>query len=358
MRFHMNARLLAMVLMGTVAACQSDRGPAEPKAEGWTTIEPGGETLCATGTPFRFHVRGDDPDRVIVFLNGGGACWNGDLCDLETEPSPYTPFVDMDSNNPAYLSGVFDNVNPENPFAGWTQIFVPYCTGDSHLGAKDAGYTTTGGKQVTIHHRGKTNVQAALDWLYANRAAPEKVFVTGGSAGAIASPYYTGLVAEYYPQAEVVNLADGAGGYRSPVIASVLEAWGAFEDVPAWPEFALVDRSTASVEDFFRVTAARHPEAQLSRFDNVDDEVQQGFLALLGTAEPVRALLAANNADLARDVPDIRTFSAPGKTHTALRDDRFYTDMVGGVRIVDWTRDLVGGKPVVTLSCEADQTCD
>ena len=105
----------------------------------------------------------------------------------------------MESNTPTKIGGVFDAANPENPFKGWTQVFVSYCTGDSHLGAKDLAYTTSAGKALTIHHRGKVNVQSALDWEYANYPAPSRVFVGGGSAGAIASPFYAGVVADHYP---------------------------------------------------------------------------------------------------------------------------------------------------------------
>ncbi|WP_213268409.1 pectin acetylesterase-family hydrolase [Hyphomonas sp.] len=364
MKSRSGALLAGLVLSAVTAGCSArpdvQQAPplAEAKAAGWTLIEPGGDTLCATGTPFRFHVRQGDPERVMIFLNGGGACWSGDLCDLATEPTPYTPFADMESNQPDQLDGVFDNRAAGNPFAGWTQVFVPYCTGDAHLGARDATYKTSAGADVMIHHRGKTNVQAALEWVYANQAAPERVFVTGGSAGAIASPYYAGLVSEHYPQAEVIQLADGAGGYRSPGISGVLEAWGAFEALPDWPEFASVERATATTEDFFRVTAARYPDLQLARFDNVDDEVQQSFLGLLGTGEPVRALLAANSADLARDIAGIRTFSAPGMGHTALRYGVMYSTEAEGVQLADWVRDLAEGRPVKTVSCERDNSCD
>ncbi|PKQ06785.1 MAG: hypothetical protein CVT72_05545, partial [Alphaproteobacteria bacterium HGW-Alphaproteobacteria-11] len=37
----------------------------------WTTIAPGGETSCALGTPFEFHVKPGASDRLFVFLNGG-----------------------------------------------------------------------------------------------------------------------------------------------------------------------------------------------------------------------------------------------------------------------------------------------
>lgn len=347
----------AWVLGALLPGCATLADP-QPAPADWVMIEPGGETLCATGTPFRFHVRAGDPSRVMLFLNGGGACWSGDLCDLATEPTPYTPFADMASNDPALLEGVFDTANSENPFLGWTQVFVPYCTGDSHLGSKDVTYSTSTGGEATIHHRGKTNVQAALDWLYANRPDAKRVFVAGGSAGAIASPYYAAVVADHYPAAQIVQLADGSGGYRAPGIAGVLEAWGAFDGAPAWPELAAIDPATATTEDFFRVTAARHPGVKLARFDNVDDQVQQDFLGLLGSGEPVRALVEANNAELAQDIPAIRTYAAKGDAHTALRFDAFYSTTAGGVDLADWVRDLAEGRAVETLSCAADASCD
>lgn len=355
MKTHIGALVTALMAAAGVWACA---GPNSSQAESWTEIEPGGETLCATGTPFRFHVRQGHADRVMIFLNGGGACWSGDLCDLSTGANPYTPFSEDDVNDPKYLSGVFEDGKRDNPFSGWTQIFVPYCTGDAHLGSGDVTYTTSAGPEAIIHHRGKANVQAALDWVYANRPSASRIFVTGGSAGAIASPYYAGLLAEHYPDADIAQLADGSGGYRTPAISGVLETWGAFEGVPAWPEFSLIDHTAASTEDFFRVTAARHPQVQLARFDHVDDQVQQDFLALLGTAEPVRKLQAANNADLVRDIPGIRIFSSRGDAHTALRQDNFYTEQAGGMRLADWVGDLAEGKDVETLSCETDASCD
>lgn len=352
----------ALVAILGLAACKAAPVPAvstEPAnaaapVAAWETIEPGGDTLCATGTPYRFHVRAGDPDKVMIFLNGGGACWSGDLCDLATEPTPYTPFSEMDANTPRLMGGAFDAANPANPFAGWTQVFVPYCTGDAHLGAKDVTYTTSAGGEVVIHHRGKANVQSALDWVYAHHTAPASVFVGGGSAGAIASPYYAGIVAEHYPQADITQNADGAGGYRAAMVAQIFEIWGVFEGTPDWPELAAIDRSTATMEDLFRVTAARYPRVQLSQFNTVDDGVQQQFLALMGVTTPVRDLMRANLADLSAGIPGFRAYSAAGADHTLLRYDRLYTTGIGGVAATDWYRDLVSGLEIASLSCETE----
>ncbi|MFN3910887.1 pectin acetylesterase-family hydrolase [Hyphomonas sp.] len=355
------AAIAALTLFAGCKAAEEKPAPVMAEAAeappAWTTIAPGGDTLCATGTPYSFHVRGGDASRVMIFLNGGGACWSGDLCDPALGANAYTPFAEMDANTAGTKGGAFDSANPENPFAGWTQVFVSYCTGDAHLGARDATYTTSTGKELTIHHRGKANVQSALDWVYANYPAPSRVFVGGGSAGAIASPFYAGVVADHYPQAEIVQYGGGAGGYRAGAVSGLLEAWGTFASMPDWPELAAFDRAAFTTEDFFRVTAARHPDMRMHQFNNVDDEVQQMFLGLMGATDPVRGLLQANLDELAAEIPNFRSYSASGKDHTLLRYDRLYTTETGGVRAVDWVRGLAGGRDVQSVSC-LDEGCD
>ncbi|NIW24923.1 MAG: hypothetical protein GWN29_10345, partial [Gammaproteobacteria bacterium] len=45
-------------------------------ADGWNTINPGGDTMCVYGTPYGFFVRPDDPRKLLVTFPGGGACWS------------------------------------------------------------------------------------------------------------------------------------------------------------------------------------------------------------------------------------------------------------------------------------------
>ncbi len=362
MRLVLTMLAAACLLAGCKAAGDQPAPPAAeaaaPPPAAWTTISPGGDTLCATGTPYRFHVRAGDASRVMIFLNGGGACWSGELCDPSLGLNAYTPFAEMESNTPARMGGVFDAANPENPFASWTQVFVSYCTGDSHLGARDMTYPKQAGGDITIHHRGKANVQSALDWVYANYPAPSRIFVGGGSAGAIASPFYAGVVADHYPQAEVVQYGGGAGGYRAGAVSGLLETWGTFETMPDWPELAMFDRARFTTEDFYRVTARRHPGMRMSQFNNVDDEVQQMFLGLMGVRDPVRGLMAANISELRAEIPNFRAYSAAGKDHTLLRYDRLYTIETGGVRASDWVRGLAEGRDVATVDCAAETACD
>jgi hypothetical protein len=57
--------------------------------------------------------------------------------------------------------GIFEQANPANPFSEYSAVHVRYCTGDIHLGDRDATYTIHDDKgesrQFKIHHRGQVN---------------------------------------------------------------------------------------------------------------------------------------------------------------------------------------------------------
>ena len=50
--------------------------PAPPA--GWTRIVPGGECTCATRGEFSFWDHRGDPTKVVLFFQGGGACFNAE----------------------------------------------------------------------------------------------------------------------------------------------------------------------------------------------------------------------------------------------------------------------------------------
>ena len=171
-----------------ITSAQADLPSLAELEDGWNVIPTGG--MCSAGTPYQFYSReSTTSDNLMVFFNGGGACWFGQACDLESEPNIHFPFADMDQNNPGLGSGVFELENPDNPFADYDMVFIPYCTGDVHIGSgeRDYTYTNADGEETTVttFHNGYENVSVVLNWTYENFSSPESVLVTGSSAGAI-----------------------------------------------------------------------------------------------------------------------------------------------------------------------------
>ncbi len=128
----------------------------------------------------------------------------------------YQPFAGLEKD-PSNLGGVFDIGNPENPLADYTLVYLPSANGDVFLGDSVTTYDVpaTGGqpaRKISILHKGYDNAASALDWMFKTYRDPKTVAVMGWSAGAIALPIFTHIVAQHYPDASVTHFADGAGG--------------------------------------------------------------------------------------------------------------------------------------------------
>jgi hypothetical protein len=312
----------------------------------WQAVEPGGETLCADGSPYRFFVYPGDPSRLLVEFEGGGACWDAATCSL----SIYSRRVTIDPvqvEQSGRLVGIYDRKNPENPFREWTHVYVPYCTGDLHWGQNDKTYTAPSGPFV-VHHRGAVNAAAALSWTYENVRAPRQVFVAGCSAGGYGSALWSAHVMSHYSGASSAQLSDSGAGVVPPGFFAIpLASWGA---AAAWPNFipALsldhLDAAKVTMADFYTALAGYYPLSAFSQFNRLADATQVFFYILtkgaLVTPEEWAAQMQASLAQVRSTSPNFFSYTAPGTDHCVINSPAVYTTEVGGVRLVDWIRTL------------------
>src|ERR1700752_3258497 len=193
--------------------------PAKSSAAGvWQKIAGGDGTSCSDKSPYAFYVHPGDRRQVLIYFQGGGACWSGQTCD--PKQNLYRP--SLAEFDPTRGQGIFDFENAENPFRNYLVVFVPYCTGDVHLGNRQANYLSG---QPALQHKGFVNAMSAVRWVFDQVANPQRVFVAGGSAGAMASPFYAGRVADHYRRASVVQFGDSAGWLGGPAIPGMFQAW-------------------------------------------------------------------------------------------------------------------------------------
>ena len=343
------------------------QAPLADLGEGWNTITPGGSTTCSDGSPFRFFVRKADPTQLVFYLQGGGGCWTAQTCDPEGRPT-YTMTAAEEMHSPSGADpeegtahGIAAFNHPENPFADHSFVFVPYCTGDVHIGDRDAVYEVSAtdeapAREVTIHHRGYTNGRAALDWTYEHFLGPETVFVTGSSAGSIPSPVYARHFAENYPDARITALGDGAGGYRQIGDTRPHEAWGTLAALSHFENMAETSTENFSFETLYIQAAKAHPETMFARYDTAEDDVQIQFLQIGGvsTEGGLQPLLDANEADIDAALEgqdNYRSYIAPGELHTIMLRPQFYSFESDGVRVRDWVASLAAGEAVDDVHC-------
>ena len=328
---------------GPETTSTSTTTPPEPE---WVMHEGGEGCTCADGSEFVFFSRVDDPERVVLYFQGGGACFTAEMCRFED--GTYKVRTGPD-DNPEGGEGIFDLDHPGNPFAGWSMVFVPYCTGDVHIG--DA--TTEYAEGLTVEHNGFPNGMAAYDHLVDTFPDATEVVVTGSSAGGVPVPMFGGFAADDLPDARVTVLADASGGYPStPLVNTTIGSlWGAYRNLPDWPEAAGVTPEEFGIPDLFVLAGTHDPDIVMGRYDNAHDEVQRSFSALAGITGGLREVLDLNEQRVEAAGVDLSVYVAPGEGHTILGRPALYDLVVEGRSFLDWLTTLVSGEAPGDVRC-------
>lgn len=219
----------SMLLLVFAAACGSDGNseqtdePFVPAAYGeWLKFEPEG-AVCANGSQYKFFVNfSEASDNVVIFLEGGGACWDYEDCaggrpfntDCIQEPAgtecirddypavylhldalePFTAITEplgvIDGDVPVELAYPMLSANTDiNPMGDWNRVFIPYCTGDTYLGSNVTTYSDPegDGPDVEFHHMGHQNMLLVIEELNRMFRSVPKMMVSGCSAGGVGS---------------------------------------------------------------------------------------------------------------------------------------------------------------------------
>jgi hypothetical protein len=347
--------------------------------QSFTQIEPPEEVsylgrklrpICSTGTPWVFFAKRGTVNKVVMYYQGGGACWNPFTC------NPATPTYDTavtENDDPSDIdSGFGDLANPDNPFKDWSVVFIPYCTGDVHWG--DASFVYSGGGlEFTIEHRGAVNARVAEKWARDHFVMPEEVFVTGSSAGAYgaiaSSPY---LMEFAWPSSHFAVLGDaGNGVITQDFLVNDIAKWGIERSVPRWIENLDVPITELSIVDVYTEVARHYPWNRFGTYTTSFDGPsggQTGFYNIMRNGgNPVAALVwweascewnaamrAQNFETFARTPSNFRYYIGTGSRHTMWGNDKVYTDTTGGVPTVkDWIEAMLAGTPEWTnVECQ------
>jgi hypothetical protein len=333
---------------GSTTSAPAPSLPAENN--GWVQHVPGGDCECADQSEFSFWSREGDPSKVVLFFQGGGACFSPETCSFTD--GTYTVQADG-SQVTENASGIFDFENEDNPFRDWSFVFVPYCTGDIHLGNAVHDY----GNGLEVHHKGYVNASAGLDYLVDTYPDASEVFVTGSSAGGVPAPLFAGLASDALPDANIAALSDASGAYpdNPPVNEAIGTLWGTFNNVPDWPENEGLQPPDYSIPGLFVQSGHHDPDLRFARYDAAYDEVQQQFSTLSGISDgDLFTIIKDNEAGIEAEGVDVSSYIAAGTVHTILGDDAMYTLETDGASFLDWLTEFVdGGQPddVVCTEC-------
>lgn len=317
---------------------------------GWRQVKPGGDTLCARGDAYSFLVRPGDPQKVLVSFAGGGACWDDLTCDND---KIFTDTAEKTFHQVENQAGIYDLRNKNNPYKNWTHVFIPYCTGDVHVGSSDTTYTRPDNTTFVIHHRGGVNSKAALRWLRENYNTATEINVDGCSAGSYASIVWAPTLAENYPQAKIVQFGDSGAGVSDSLF---FPQWRLDQSLPSWiPALdpARIDWEKLTIVDIYKAVASHYPKASFSQFNHHQDRVQILYYAAMGgNGLDWTSRMFSNMEDTANSSPNFRYYVAPGKNHCSMNNSRFYNTTVDGVPLHNWLTQKISGQDGENVKCK------
>jgi hypothetical protein len=316
--------------------------------------------VCMNGSPYYYFAKRGSVNKLLVYYQGGGACWEQLTCSF---PSCDTSVDPTGSDNPNGAStGFADLTNPDNPFRDWNVVFVPYCTCDVHFGDAARDYP------LHVEHRGYQNSRVVEKWAREHFVNPEVVFVTGSSAGAYGAWFNAPLLHFVWPASKFDVLADaGNGVITQDFLDTYFPNWNFAGNLPPEiPELADVLANGSGIPGYTEVIANHFPETRWAHYASAFDGGFGGqtsfYNIMLNGNNPVFAftwwqgscafnsVMRSQAIATAAAVPDnYRYYIGTGSRHTMWGSPKVYTDTTGGVpTLVSWLDAMLDGSPAWT----------
>jgi len=318
---------------------------------GWTKhtfdpLEPGGPK-CIFGTPYSAFVKIRNPRKLIVYMQGGGACWqNFYFCNFFAEAQEPQTFPQI---------GIFaDSFTPEsglqeNPLGDYSIVYMPYCDGSVFGGDNDvvdANLSDFGGVRF---HRGLANASAGIDLARNVFPHARKILLAGSSAGGVGAasfaPFLVRMVFGNWRQLFVFNDA-------GPVAANLNETDAIAARAADWRFGQFYPASCTDCDDQGQQTALIKWRLDNDRtiresFYSTDGDATDRFFLNIGTQAEYRDLILTEHGMLNHAHPRrYKRFIRSGDdSHTALASPEnpflFYFGEANGVPLSKWTGDFL-----------------
>ncbi|WNS46393.1 pectin acetylesterase-family hydrolase [Paenibacillus sp. MMS20-IR301] len=206
----------------------------EVKPYEWNKVKLSGNAISSDGSEYFLWNKTGESDNWIIFFSGGGASWDAQsaahpikLMNFFKGGDTGNYFPDIPFYMLTLLRGMMDTDNPDNPFHGWNVVYLPYSTGDFHIGNRTAQYTKDDGSPFTMRYNGSNNVRSALEWIYSNVDKPDKLLIAGESAGGFGSAFWAPQIAAHYEDSEIFQYSDSSFLRSDKWPAVINEEWQA-----------------------------------------------------------------------------------------------------------------------------------
>ncbi|MGZ3418791.1 MAG: pectin acetylesterase-family hydrolase [Polyangiales bacterium] len=326
----------------------------------WTRIEfPTGYCRNGESAHLMVHLNGKSK-KFLVYLEGGGACFNDASCNLLT------------ADLPSYVlgGGIFNFTRADNPFRDWNIFYVPYCTGDVHAG--DIAESTPGPVTGKTRFSGYSNMKLYLSRILATMPDATDEALAGSSAGGFGVGLMADLIVRNSPASvdRFTMIDDSGPPMAKKYIPTCLQAqwqsiWGLDNTIlkdcglacPKVDDF-VTDYVQFLIDKYAKGSAASKFMAGL--VSSTGDSVISTFFGFGAndctmtaplSAATYKAGLSGIRSLIQPQTDHFGTFYYESTLHTTLLTDvatgvtgGLYDTNVGGIKLTDWLADLLAHK--------------
>ncbi|MGB5681598.1 MAG: pectin acetylesterase-family hydrolase, partial [Polyangiales bacterium] len=289
-------------------------------------------------------------DALVIYLQGGGACWDT-FCSAFEVTNSLPP------------SGILNPDLDGNPVADWDVLYLPYCDGALFAGDVDRmlpnsviGDGDPGESQA--YQRGLQNLTAALDIGLAEFPNPSRILLTGISGGGFGTIAALPLVRYYYPETEIIVFNDSGVGIAKEgdpdfLNETLLAGWNATSLVPeSCPDCT----SNGHVTRLIEWQLAADDNFTMSALSFSADSVISTFFLMIPAAQFTESLLAETGRTTMLYEDRYKRAIAEGTGHTFVLTEMASEDGGGldteitGTTVFEWfTAHIEGSEAWVDL---------
>ncbi len=324
---------------------------SEELADGWVrhTFDPdsGDGPICIAGTPYRVFTKAGNPAKLMIFLQGGGACWQGFyFCNILADSQP-PPLAGPHSG---IWVDSFDlgTESLPNPVGDWSVVYAPYCDGSVFTG--DHALIDPSFPFAPFRlHRGLRNLSAAMDLAKDRFPNASRILVGGSSAGGVGAAGFAPFLARFlYGNAPKLYVFNDAG----PVAINLAETAAIQARATDWKFGQFFPASCTDCSDLGQSTAIirwrlDNDSTVREAFYSTDADTTNRFFLNVPTQAAYRDLIVTEHGALHAAHPDrYKSFIRSGDgEHTALQRPTFYLGLANGVPLDEWTDDFLVPRP-------------
>jgi hypothetical protein len=326
--------------------------PTLPGSAGqWTWMDVAG-TRCADGSPTGMGVNLGTSADLVIFMEGGGACFNAFTCASVAHQNGFDSADLAGAVQQLGGQGIIDRTDPTNPLREATFVFFPYCTGDIFAGANESGF---GGRTQV----GYTNVGLYSDVLVAASDPVRRIVISGVSAGGFGALYNYDRIQKSFAAARAGRptfLIDDSGPplpdeWLTPCLQTTLRTvWNLNETLPA-DCAACRGADGGGLVNALPYLADMHPDDRLALITSTTDGVIRSFYGFgyptCNSTNPMpEAAYTAAVTSLRTDVigtrANFKMFTITGGGHVWMLNPLSET-MTGGTSLGSWLTAMLDG---------------